>query len=83
MSNIAPPVPKMLKRRDRGKGLYNTRLENDRRLLRWALEYLQTATDDLQRSHQLSNGTILGGEIQVEIRRCRKWIALARTQVAP
>lgn len=49
MSNIAPPVPTLLKRRDRGKGMYNTRLENDRRLLAWALEYIQIATEDLHR----------------------------------
>lgn len=78
MSNIALPPPKLLKEVKHGKGQYAKRLENTRRLLEWALKYVQTNTDDLYQCHVDPQGHIRDAEAKVEINRCRKWCALVR-----
>lgn len=79
MSNIAQPVPTLLKEVKHGKGQYAKRLENNRRLLLWALRYVQTNTDDLYQCHVDPQGNINDAEAKLEIRRCRKWCALVRS----
>lgn len=79
MSNIAKPVPALLKEVKHGKGQYAKRLENNRRLLQWAIDYVQTNTDDLYHCHVDPQGKIRDAEAKIEIRRCRKWCALARS----
>lgn len=82
MSNIAKPAPALLKEVKHGAGQYAKRLENNRRLLAWALEYVQANTDDLYQCHVDPQGKILDAEAKLEIRRCRKWCALARSFTA-
>ena len=78
MSNIAPPLPKLLKEVKHGKGQYAKRLENKDRLLRWAVKYIDTACSDLINSHSEPDGGIKDRDIQVEIGRLKKWLSLAR-----
>jgi hypothetical protein len=81
MSNIAKPVPALLKEVKHGKSQYAKRLENNRRLLRWAVQYMAVATDDLIACHREQLGRIADPEVRVEIRRCEKWLALARASL--
>lgn len=78
MSNIAPPVPALLKEVKHGEGQYAKRLENDRRLLLWAIRYMAVAVDDLIVCNSAPSGKIIGADVKIEIRRCQKWLALAR-----
>lgn len=79
MSNIAPPVPTLLKEVKRGKGQYAKRLENNRRLLQWAIDYMHVAVGDLIVCNRNPGGGFDDPDIKVEIRCCQKWLALART----
>jgi len=78
MSNIAPPIPKLLREVKHGKGQYAKRLENRDRLLRWAVKYIDTACADLIVCHSDPDGGIRDREVQVEIGRLKRWMALAR-----
>lgn len=83
MSNIAPPIPALLKEVARGKGQFAKRLENKDRLLRWAIEYIDTACWDLVHSHSDPDGGIKDREVQVEIGRLKKWLSIARATSNP
>jgi hypothetical protein len=77
MSNIAPPIPALLKEVKHGKGQYAKRLENKDRLLRWAIEYLDTTTNYLIACNREPSGKF-EPNVKVEIQRCQKWLKLAR-----
>lgn len=78
MSNIAPPLPKLLKEVKHGKGQYAKRLENKDRLLQWAIRYVDVAAGDLIATNRRPSGGFDDPEVRVEIRRLQKWLALAR-----
>lgn len=81
MSNIAPPIPRLLSTVDRGKGLYTKRIENDARLLRWAILYLEKNTKWFKDNHTDGAGFIPERAVRIEIQRCEKWLQLAREQI--
>lgn len=83
VSNIAPPIPALLKEVSRGKGQFAKRLENKDRLLRWAIKYIDTACWDLVHSHSDPDGGIKDREVQVEIGRLKKWLSIARATSNP
>jgi hypothetical protein len=78
MSNIAPPLPKLLKEVNHGKGQYTKRLENKDRLLRWAINYMHVAVGDLIVCNRDPSGRIADPETKVEIQRCQKFLKMAR-----
>jgi hypothetical protein len=79
VSNTAPPVPKLLKEVKHGNGQYAKRIENRDRLLRWAVQYIDVTCTDLIRCHSDSDGGIKDREVQVEISRLKRWMAMARS----
>jgi hypothetical protein len=83
VSNIAPPIPALLKEVARGKGQFAKRLENKDRLLRWAIEYVDTVCSDLIASYSDSDGGIKDREVQVEIGRLKKWMSMTRATSNP